>query len=517
MCNICGQIRCCCTPAIGLGYIPGPQGPVGPPGSTGPTGPSVTGPTGPTGPTGSTGPTGPTGSTGPTGPTGATGPIGPTGSTGPIGPPGPSNLLGNAVFVDAVYGDDASAQRHTLMDSTTSPATHKFRTLSAAVAAAISGDTVIVYPGAYTNTANLWKDGVTWYFYAGAVVTHGNSNPTFSNTEEGEICKVYGDGEFISNASSADGLLDISEGTFHMECYRLHKFSTIRGTVNIYGNAIANIFAKEISCSSNAAVNFGNSTTACNVYIEAGTIVHNTPFTNYNPLINVANNNSAQPFEGTATVRAGKYLGSTLTHAMMFQFNNNSVSGKVVFQFYGDVYARVSTIGSGAGAFNIFDGTGTRYIFRGNCYSPLPILSLGGGPGAPKFDWYGDSFCELFMVCVSFIGGTIDFNINGNIYSTGTALQTRAIRLEGGNAWKVRFNGALYHSWPAGIGIQKVSASLLTFDTFKIVTNGGPAISNSSGADTVKVIHSLATNNLPVGPITNSIVGSVFYTDAGVE
>lgn len=119
-------------------YIPG----------VGKVGTTQNGPTGPTGPTGASGTaanTGATGNTGPTGPTGNTGPTGPTGNTGPTG----AIFLGNVIRVDDVYGNDLTGTVGGL----------PYKTITAAITAASSGQTVWVLPGVYNETIDI-KAGV---------------------------------------------------------------------------------------------------------------------------------------------------------------------------------------------------------------------------------------------------------------------------------------------------------------------------------------------------------------------
>lgn len=123
----------------------GPQGPPGPASTIGSTGTS--GPTGPSGASGPSGPTGPSGASGPTGPTGPQGASGPTGTSGPTGPTGPQGPTGNTLTVDAVYGNDTTAAA--------SPYSLPFLTISAALAAASSGQNVIVRAGTYNETLTI--------------------------------------------------------------------------------------------------------------------------------------------------------------------------------------------------------------------------------------------------------------------------------------------------------------------------------------------------------------------------
>ena len=83
---------------------------------------------------------------------------------GPIDPGsgnGFSLLIGKTLFVSKV-GDDALAARQDLK--------YHYLTINAAMTAALSGDTVVVYPGDYTEAATIGKNGVCLYLMQGATV-----------------------------------------------------------------------------------------------------------------------------------------------------------------------------------------------------------------------------------------------------------------------------------------------------------------------------------------------------------
>src|SRR5258708_1899195 len=100
------------------------------------------------GPTGSQGNTGPTGATN-LGTTGPTGPQGNTGATGPTALP-----INNTVFVDRQFGNDSTGTRE--------DETRPFKTLTAALAVALPGDTIYVHPGIYDENTLILKDEVNW-------------------------------------------------------------------------------------------------------------------------------------------------------------------------------------------------------------------------------------------------------------------------------------------------------------------------------------------------------------------
>jgi hypothetical protein len=91
----------------------------------------------------------PTGPRGPTGPTGPAGTAANTGATGPAGVTGPVSLtpFGNLLRVDSVYGNDVSGAA--------SKYQNPFLTINAALSNAVSGETVFVLPGVYSEKITM--------------------------------------------------------------------------------------------------------------------------------------------------------------------------------------------------------------------------------------------------------------------------------------------------------------------------------------------------------------------------
>ena len=102
-------------------------------------------------------------------------------------------LTGRTIWVDSVNGDDNTA----VVGRQDLP----FETLTAAKAVATSGYLIHVRPGTY-NEKNLLKDGVNWYFDAGALVvyTGATDGSIFDDSADGAnaavSCTVYGSGVF---------------------------------------------------------------------------------------------------------------------------------------------------------------------------------------------------------------------------------------------------------------------------------------------------------------------------------
>ena len=119
-----------------------------------------------------------------------------------------SNLTGISTIVqtdNVVYvsknGNDSTGARNLL--------TKPFLTLDAAVTASTSGDTIVVFPGAYTatttSTNGIAKNGVNYYFHPGATVLKTSSGDIFNNTGFSLPTNVYGQGSF--NKTTSTGLI----------------------------------------------------------------------------------------------------------------------------------------------------------------------------------------------------------------------------------------------------------------------------------------------------------------------
>lgn len=100
--------------------------------------------------------------------------------------------MGNTLTVDAVNGNNSTATRTNGIH---------FLTCTAAKAAAVSGDTIVVLPGAYMER-DLLKNGVSWFFYPGATVSYtdpgiGTGYGIFDDRSSGACtCTIGGYGVF---------------------------------------------------------------------------------------------------------------------------------------------------------------------------------------------------------------------------------------------------------------------------------------------------------------------------------
>jgi hypothetical protein len=126
---------------------------------------------------------------------------------------------GKTLWVDSVNGNDATATRGHLEKPYLTPAEAKNDSLS--------GDTIVVFPGAYTCSASLAKDGVDWYFHSNVTVTMTAENGVGIWDDGGTAMtfNVRGFGHFLRSATTDVQLrvVNISHASsvVKIECKRL--------------------------------------------------------------------------------------------------------------------------------------------------------------------------------------------------------------------------------------------------------------------------------------------------------
>jgi len=102
----------------------------------------------------------------------------------------------NAVHVDPVFGNDATGLTHRF--------DRPFKSMKAAEAVSVAGDTLIMGPGTYSGVDNalLGQPGRNYLFMDGAVSSNATGTATFTDLAlvGGETFSVSGWGEFISNS-----------------------------------------------------------------------------------------------------------------------------------------------------------------------------------------------------------------------------------------------------------------------------------------------------------------------------
>lgn len=412
---------------------------------------------------------------------------------------GITDVTGNALFVDAVNGNDGTA--------TTDSLVNKYQTINAAVAAAGSGDVIVVYPGTYNGTTNMYKDGVTFYFYPGANVV--GAGVLFAPPAAAQTCKVYGSGNFTSTGTSVLG--SNVQATFYMEAYDIvgerNTIEVRQGFIEVHGhNIISN---------TTGAINIQDSAVAGNrAIVTANDIQSFTGNAGNNPTINVVTGGPG--YQGYFRIVANRILGTPNGTAEVISMDNYIVPGGATIEIIANTIEAVNTGGSSPVA-AFFWHNNTKTIIKAD------IITVGSRPGIIT---YGNNTGSEIIVdgnitsvsgdCLNIDGtGTGDIvRHNGTLKSTGAA---QVVTL-GGSSTKLYLNGVCQNTFATGIGINKTvpspTAELIVND-LTVITNAGASY-NAPAPDTIIVRHSSASN-VAATNITNAITGSAFFTDAAIQ
>jgi hypothetical protein len=140
-------------------------------------------------------------------------------------------LSGDSVTVDVVVGGIYQNNGNVLYVATTgsntkpSRADHignpnlPFLTLDAAVAAAVSGDVIHVFPGSYTVTGNIAKSGVNWHFENNTTVTKTTSGTMFDTSSHSTGFNITGYAKFIKSTNTGNLFyFGASSLTYNIQC-----------------------------------------------------------------------------------------------------------------------------------------------------------------------------------------------------------------------------------------------------------------------------------------------------------
>ena len=137
-----------------------------------------------------------------------------------------SVLTGNIAYVDAVNGNDGTA----VLGDFSKP----YLTVGAAITSATSGYTIVVRPGNYSNATQLLKDGVNWYFMAGAKVSQTNATgqAMFGDTGGNDaVCSITGYGVFIDTLGGEACIIKIGDAASNVY-FEAQSISVGNGNTN---------------------------------------------------------------------------------------------------------------------------------------------------------------------------------------------------------------------------------------------------------------------------------------------
>jgi hypothetical protein len=468
--------------------------------------------------------------------------------------PGSTNVnVANTLFVDATYGDDATAE----VDDLTKP----FETLTAARNAANSGDVVFVHPGVFTydNTnatgnqyngnmdtlVNLWKDGVTYYFAEGSKIVFANQTITgqdmylfrpYSATSF-ERCNVFGKLQFVGTSIGPDtsgGNTNFIDGQetagatalgYEFNCEMFSSISTVGGfsinrtntvgsqaIINLTIDKLINNYAGNGQTGSGAMIVYRTaSDVRFNVYAKYIETAYPNPFllrnTNLTATFN-ANVEVIRMFSNLSVIQSQICANKNISININSCFFNTTIlttlQGSEVINLSGNFY-QASAVSTST-IFNVWNSGSATVNFSGNVFiaSPTPAICYTQ-IATQTLNFNGNITINPGVTYTGSLAyndnGTINFN--GNVIGTfaGIIANTRGassftnitnLSLKGVDGSQLFNNATANNGTTSFVGCKIV---LSNSNALVVTSSGGLYILNSSikNSGTGKLILSAAT------------------------
>lgn len=364
-----------------------------------------------------------------------------------------AGMKNNAIYVDAVFGDDSTAEKNSLEK--------KYKSISAAQAAALAGETIIVFPGSYVE-GFLGKNGINYAFPFGATV-----DARWQDAFGGMSYNVTGFADMVSSIA----------------------------VLQISFPSLINFQCRSMTCNSLGfqAIFAGNSS---QVNAEVWGDITNTI------------GDAVMTTDGSATVRANRIIGqnraciiisgTSSTNRQIIYANeliSNSASGIVTWSAggYQEIHTKKITRNG------VVAGTGAVHI-QPNIFPSVPVVNIRG-----DIQDNGDT-----AILISNASGNL--NCYGNISGNGN------ISVTGASA-QAKINGDVIITKDAGVismsgGTVEVKGKLKnlsnTANAHGVVINGGTPVLNRA----VIVTTNAGTNSLFASAPRNAIVYTGFANKA---
>lgn len=365
-------------------------------------------------------------------------------------------LKTNAIYVDSVYGDDATAKKNSTE--------FKYKTISAAQAVAVAGEALVMFPGTYNEPGQLGKNGLTYHFPFGGTVNGFWNDPggTHSYT-------VTGFADMVS--TSAVLIVSFNNSTINFQCRSMTSSSFAQPVIFAGGGCKVNVqVAGDIINTTGEGVMSTDPTT--NLYVVANKII--------------AQGRACTVITGTSSAHR------QIVYAK--EIISNSASGIVTWSAGGsqEVHGKLTrTVG------NLTQGA---IHVQQNIFPSIAIVNV-----------YGDLQDDAdIAVLINNNSGIL--NYYGNISGVGNISVT-------GSSAQARINGDVVITKDAGVvtmsgGIVEVKGRLKnlsnTANAHGIVINGGTPILNQ----TIIVTTNAGTNSLFAAALRNAIVYTGFANRA---
>jgi hypothetical protein len=429
-------------------------------------------------------------------------------------------LVGNSVFVSAQGKTVANgAVRESLENH--------FSSLSEAVAAAQSGDTIYVYGGTHTNTGNLYKNGVTIHCLGKPIITAGTT--MFSDGGVAGTFRLIGDA-IIQNGSSK--VCDFS-GVGSKIDLEFYSITTTASQPLIFKDIIESrvkIIDKFYVSSNTNCITFRG---AVEMELIGYIFQHNaTTVASAFGLIYFEANATAGNFNGNVKVTANKIISNGGRGGMIRIGSNDGT-----YTFDGNIeincpYMDFNTVDIGNSTpvgIAAMVGTSLNVVINCNITTNKKAIHIFGKNGV-NFTHYGKIISTATDIEYSLItnqGTAYSSNVTYNLYGEyiNNGVVRDVIRVDGGTGNIVNLDGAkVYNNYDSGAltqtGIRIAPTVDLRLNNVLIYTPnalGAPYPIASTGPTNIRVYQGQACANIaPDVNITNLITGTSIIVDTDV-
>lgn len=371
------------------------------------------------------------------------------------------------VYVDASYGNDGTGAKYSQFKP--------YATITAAQTAAVSGDTIVVYPGTYSET-NLGKTGVNYHLLNGCIVAATTGNG-FVDTG-GLVYSITGDGEITSTTGNA--IEANAGGTISVAC---KKISSTTGYC-LYSRNASVIYA-------NVQVSVISTLGRCYVL-----------------------NDTSYLFVTTQVTTSGGYA---------VAYSN---SGSTTLSL-------ISSVINGTGT-TLFDILGFTEIYGHMVYSGVGSAIVCSGAGVVKHNFHGQLVNESSAKAVEFtaantgyvrfynsINGTGVIDVSGCLatFTFYDEISTQivaapSITMTTGTV-KVLSRITNLDNNAASYGVLKTAGTLI-LQNATIVTSGATACVYSAAARDIKILGTLSAN-VALGANITDVCAGIQQIDSNVE
>lgn len=427
---------------------------------------------------------------------------------------------GNTLFVSKT-GDDATASRENM-------ACH-YETVEAAIADAQGGDTVVVYPGTYSLSTPIQKNGVSVYLMPFAEL-FGNG-VSVVNMQNNEVFGIYGQG-VLSASGAAVVYLNAVDSNLILECDSVIGSTGVLFTIDIRGGHFIGRIARTVNCTDNAGCFFvagaGNFYLNCPLLADTSTSNTDRPSIAYTILFFL--NYSGQGYvhcdqiigwQGGPTVQIQEVIGSNVSITCPYMTNKWTTTIERV----------TCVVGLGRSA---ADEYGTNLSIYGNIYAAdfvrgLVVLS-NTTTGRCYFN--GNIFCEKGYGVINCTNGYM-IDHCGDVVQTDAASVVGAVRVGLDAAAQNYYQGGIYKNKsgtistvgstepPIVIEIDKVTYpnSRVILKETTLIENGGIGYCITSGdasAQNVYIYKAESNVDLDATTITNAIAPTTLIIDANI-